>query len=60
MSAPVVLTLTRAEADALWGMVVAGEVEWAEVVTHTPDESPQKKAATLAAGVRARQKLRDA
>lgn len=60
MSGDVVLRLTRAELDALYGMVVAGEQEWLDVVDHDPDASPQKKTATYAAGRRAKQKLRDA
>jgi hypothetical protein len=56
----VVLHLTRAEAGALFGMVVAGEQEWLDVVDQDPDASPQKKTATHAAGRRAKQKLRDA
>lgn len=56
----VLLRLTKAEADALFGMAAAGEHEWAETVDRAPDDSPQKKTATLAAGRRAMQKLRDA
>lgn len=59
-SSEVVLQLTKAEADALFGMAAAGEHEWAETVDRSPDDSPQKRTARLAAGQRAMQKLRDA
>lgn len=54
------LNLTQAEADALYGMAMAGQDEWADTISRAADLSPQKRTAELAAGERALQKLRDA